>query len=73
MAQGPADDDDKNELRKAWTMEMVTNDSDISMSMMNVQESMSEDEKVPIRQSGTLKSFDTVSHVSNNRMTKGGR
>ena len=45
MAQGPADDDDKNELRKAWTMEMLTNDGDISTSMMNEEESMSEDEK----------------------------
>ena len=45
VAQGPADDDDKNELRKAWTMEMLTNGSNISMSMMNEQESMSEDDK----------------------------
>ena len=29
VAQGPVDDDDKNESRKAWTMEMLTNDSDI--------------------------------------------
>ena len=45
VAQGPADDDDENELRKVWTMEMLTNDGDISMSMMNEEESMSEDEK----------------------------
>ena len=45
MAQGPADDDDKNESRKAWTMEMLTNDGNISMSMMNEQESMSKDDK----------------------------
>ena len=45
MAQGPTDDDDKYELRKAWTMEMLTNDGDISMSMMNEQESMSKDDK----------------------------
>ena len=45
VAQGPADDDDKNELCKAWTMEMLMNDGDISMSMMNEQESMSEDDK----------------------------
>ena len=66
-AQGPADDDDKNESRKAWTMEMLMNDGDISMSMMNEQESMSEDDKkVPICQSGTFKPFDTVSHAPNN-------
>ena len=45
VAQGPADDDDENELRKVWTMEMLMNDSNISMSMTNEQESMSEDDK----------------------------
>ena len=33
--QGPVDDDNKNELRKAWMMEMLMNDGDISMNMMN--------------------------------------
>ena len=45
MAQGPADDDDENESHKAWTMEMLTNDSNILTYMMNEEESMSEDEK----------------------------
>ena len=45
VAQGPADDDDENESRKAWTMEMLTNDGDISTNMMNEEESMSDDEK----------------------------
>ena len=45
VAQGPADDDNKNELRKVWTMEMLMNNSNISMSMMNEQESISEDDK----------------------------
>ena len=45
VVKGPVDDDDENESRKAWTMEMLTNDSNISTSMMNEQESMSEDEK----------------------------
>ena len=45
VAQGPADDDDENKSHKAWTMEMLTNNGDISMSMMNEQESMSEDDK----------------------------
>ena len=35
VAQGPVDDDDKNESRKEWTMEMLLNDGDISMSVMN--------------------------------------
>ena len=45
MVQGPADDDDENESRKAWTMEMLMNNGDISMNMMNEEELMSEDEK----------------------------
>ena len=45
VTQGPADDDDENESHKAWTMEMLTNDSDISTSMRYEEETMSEDEK----------------------------
>ena len=45
VAQCPLDDDDKNELCKAWTMEMLTNDGDISTNTTNEQESMSEDDK----------------------------
>ena len=45
VAQSPADDDDENEPHKVWTIEMVMNAGDISMSMMNEEESMSEDEK----------------------------
>ena len=44
--QGPADDDNKNESRKAWTMEMLMNDSDISMNTTNEEVSMSDDEKM---------------------------
>ena len=40
------DDDKENESRKAWTMEMLTNDSDISVNMTNEVESMSDDEKM---------------------------
>ena len=60
------DDDDENELHKACTMEMLTNDGDISMSMMNEEESMSEDEKGLICQSGTLKPHDTIPYAPNN-------
>ena len=45
VVQGPVDDDDKNESSKAWTMEMLTNNGDISMNMMNEEESMSEDKE----------------------------
>ena len=44
--QGPMDVDNENESRKAWTMEMLTNDGDISVNMTNVAESMSDDEKM---------------------------
>ena len=44
--QGPMDDDNKNESRKAWTMEMLTNDGNISANMTNEVESMSDDEKM---------------------------
>ena len=45
VAQGPADDDDENEPRKAGTMEMLMNNDNILTNMMNEEESMSEDEK----------------------------
>ena len=40
------DDDNKNKSRKAWTMEMPSNDVDISTNMMNEVESMSDDKKM---------------------------
>ena len=43
MVQGPSDDNDENKLQKAWTMEMLTNDGDISTSMMNEPEQVSEE------------------------------
>ena len=45
VAQGPADDDDENESREVWTIEMLTNDGDILMNTMNEEESMSDDKK----------------------------
>ena len=45
VIQGPADDDNKNELRKAWTMEMLTSDGNILTSMMNETGQMSEEYK----------------------------
>ena len=65
------DDDDENESHKAWTMEMLMNDGNISTSMMNEEETMSEDKKVLICQSSTLKPLDTIPHAPNNQMTKG--
>ena len=45
VAQGPADDDDKNESCKSWMMEMLTNNGYISTTMMNKKELMNEDDK----------------------------
>ena len=42
VVQGPTGDDDKNELQKAWTMQMLMNDGDISMTMTNGSEQASE-------------------------------
>ena len=44
--EGPMDDDNENKSRKSWTMEMLTNDSDISVNMTNEVESMSDNEKM---------------------------
>ena len=44
IAQGPVDDDDENESQKAWTMEMLTNNRNISTNMRNEEESMSDNE-----------------------------
>ena len=43
--QGPFGDDDKIELQKAWAMEMLMNNSDISMTMTNGLEQAKEDHK----------------------------
>ena len=45
VVQGPLDDDNENESCKVWTMEMLMNNGNISMSMMNERESMSKDDK----------------------------
>ena len=44
--QGPTDDNNKDESRKAWTMEMLMNDGNISGNTTNEEESMSDDEKM---------------------------
>ena len=46
MAQGPTEDDNKNESQKAWTMEMLMNGRDISANMTSEEESMSDDERM---------------------------
>ena len=45
-AQGPTDDNNKNKSRKAWTMEILMNNSNFSANMTNEAESMSDNEKM---------------------------
>ena len=44
--KGPTDDSNKNESRKAWTMEMLMNGGDMSTNTTIEEESMSDDEKM---------------------------
>ena len=44
--QGPTDDNEKNESRKAWTMEMLMNGGDISTNLTSGEESMSDAERM---------------------------
>ena len=46
VAQGPTEDDNKNESRKAWTMEMLMNGGDNSANTTSEEESMSDDERM---------------------------
>ena len=46
MAQGPAEDDNKNKSQKTWTMEMLMNGSNNSANTTSDEESMSDDEKM---------------------------
>ena len=45
-AQGPTEDDSKNESRKAWTMEMLMSGFDNSTNMMSEEELMSDNERM---------------------------
>ena len=46
VAQGPTEDDNKNELWKAWTMEMLMNGFNNSTNMTSEEESMSDNERM---------------------------
>ena len=46
MAQGPTDDDKKNESWKPWTMEMLMNGGNISTNMTSEEELMSDNERM---------------------------
>ena len=45
VVQGPTGDNDEIKSQKAWMMEMLMNDSDISTTMMNGLEQVREDYK----------------------------
>ena len=44
VAQDPSDDNDKSKSQKVWIMEMLTNDSDISMGTANEPKQVSEED-----------------------------
>ena len=44
--KGPTEDNNKNESRKAWTMEMLMNGFDNSTNMASEEESMSDNERM---------------------------
>ena len=46
VAQGPTEDDNKNESQKVWTMEMLMNGGDNSANTTSEEESMSDDERM---------------------------
>ena len=46
VAQGPTEDDNKNELRKAWAMEMLMNGFNNSANTTNEEESMIDNERM---------------------------
>ena len=46
MAQGPTEDNNKNELRKVWTMEMLMNSGNKLANTTSEEESMSDDERM---------------------------
>ena len=46
VAQGPTEDDNKNESRKAWTMEMLMNGFDNSANTTSEEESMSDNKRM---------------------------
>ena len=46
VVQGPADDDNKNESPKVWTMEILMNNGNILTNTTNEEELMSDDEKM---------------------------
>ena len=63
VVQVPSDDNDKNELWKAWTMEMLMNDGDISTSMMNEQEQVSEEDKKFLYARAVLSNYSIQYHM----------
>ena len=69
--QGPRGDDNKIKLWKAWTMEMLMNDSNIFTATMNRLEQSRGFQEVPVCQGHTLKSCNTVQHATDHGATRG--
>ena len=63
VVQGPTDDDDKNELRKVWAMEMLMSDGNISTSMMNEPGQISEEYKTFLYTRATHSNHSIQYHI----------
>ena len=63
VVQGPTDDDDKNELRKVWAMEMLMSDGDISTSMINEPRQISEEHKTFLYARATHSNHSIQYHI----------
>ena len=74
MAQGPTEDDNKNESRKVWTMEMLMNGFDNSVNAMSEEESMSDKERMFLYARAVHSNhLNSIPYASDNGTTKGDR
>ena len=71
VVQGPTNDKDEIESQKAWTMELLMNDGDISTTTMNGSAQASGDYKKFLYAWATLKPCNTISYATNNGEAKG--
>ena len=62
-AQGPTEDDNKNESQKAWTMEMLMNGFDNSTNTTSGEESMSDNERMFLYARAVLSNHSIQYHM----------
>ena len=72
--KGPTDDNNKNELRKAWTMEMLMNGFDNSTNTASEEESMSDNERMFLYARAVHSNhWNPIPYASDNGARKGDR